>query len=280
MSSLAMDSPEDVSPHWLARLLGLTHSWRVFWQTPTRLRVVTKGQAQNHFAIDLDATPIRGWLFSKLELNSAGQIHYLRGLRAEAAQSLAEQVNRRWLLAIEKLRDDLTQDLAVLEPLAKGIRGSMVSDRYLAALERERLVGWVQQHQTQIKVAQQRVASSHADRFPDLTEKLKRFLPALAAFARDPENMLAERNKRFVDQEWKRWEPFFAVCERTPLTEEQGKAAITMEEATLLVAAAGSGKAPTLVGKVAYMLAKGLESPERFCVWRLTMVRPKKSGSG
>jgi hypothetical protein len=238
MSSLAMDSPEDVSPHWLARLLGLTQSWRVFWQTP-----------------------IRGWLFSKLELTSSGKIHYLRGLRAETAQSLAEQINRRRLLAIEKLRDDLMQYLAVLEPLSNGIRVLLSSERYLAALERERLVGWVQQHQTRIKVAQQRMASPHADRFADLTEKLKRFLPALAAFAREPENMLAERNKRFVDQEWKRWEPFFAVCERTPLTEEQGKAAITIEKATLLGAAAGSGKSSTLVGKVAYMLPMGIAVP-------------------
>ena len=50
--------------------------------------------------------------------------------------------------------------------------------------------------------------------------------------------------------------------EKTPLTDEQRRAAIVMEDRNLLVAAAGSGKTSAVVGKIGYVLKKEICQPE------------------
>ena len=54
--------------------------------------------------------------------------------------------------------------------------------------------------------------------------------------------------------------------ENTPLTDEQRISSIIFEDRNLLVAAAGSGKTSTIVGKVGYALLTGLYKPEEILV--------------
>ncbi len=54
----------------------------------------------------------------------------------------------------------------------------------------------------------------------------------------------------------------FDVIESTPLTQEQRRACISDAAATLVLAGAGAGKTSTLTGRVAFLLANGLASPE------------------
>ena len=250
------------SPHWLAKFLHLTPTWLAHWKGEEQLCVTEKVGSQDYFAIDLKAGVVSGWFFTKLELTDGGDARYLRGMRKVSASELAEQINYRRRQALAKLRADLTHDLTVLQPIFEHIWRAICSAQYLAASERLELEQLARRNVVQIHAAQARVSSPHAKHFQAISEKLTAFLPKLVTFIKRPEEFLDERNKKFVEEEWKRWKPFFAECERTPLTEEQGKAAITMEEATLLVAAAGSGKTSTVVGKVAYMLAKGLARPD------------------
>ncbi|MFK3844752.1 UvrD-helicase domain-containing protein [Stenotrophomonas sp. NPDC078853] len=56
---------------------------------------------------------------------------------------------------------------------------------------------------------------------------------------------------------------FFAKVEKNPLTEEQIHACICMDDAVMVVAAAGSGKTSTMVAKTGYALHQGLATPEQ-----------------
>ena len=56
---------------------------------------------------------------------------------------------------------------------------------------------------------------------------------------------------------------FFAKVEKNPLTDEQIHACICMDDAVMVVAAAGSGKTSTMVAKTGYALHEGLANPEQ-----------------
>jgi DNA helicase-4 len=56
---------------------------------------------------------------------------------------------------------------------------------------------------------------------------------------------------------------FFATVEKNPLTDEQIHACVCMDDAVMVVAAAGSGKTSTMVAKTGYVLLEGLATPEQ-----------------
>lgn len=56
---------------------------------------------------------------------------------------------------------------------------------------------------------------------------------------------------------------FFETVEKNPLTEEQINACICMDEAVMVVAAAGSGKTSTMVAKTGYVLHEGLANVDQ-----------------
>ena len=70
---------------------------------------------------------------------------------------------------------------------------------------------------------------------------------------------LHEHNEEFIKQELIHQADFFDRVEKNPLTKEQRRAAIVMEDHHLLIASAGSGKTSAIVGKIGYALKK------RFC---------------
>lgn len=72
---------------------------------------------------------------------------------------------------------------------------------------------------------------------------------------------LNKRNEEFVAAEEARFAEFFNTVESRPMTGEQRRAAIVMEDNNLLVAAAGSGKTSVIVGKIGYILEKKYCAP-------------------
>jgi len=56
---------------------------------------------------------------------------------------------------------------------------------------------------------------------------------------------------------------FFNTVEKNPLTDEQIHACVCMDDAVMVVAAAGSGKTSTMVAKTGYALHEGLATPEQ-----------------
>ena len=75
-------------------------------------------------------------------------------------------------------------------------------------------------------------------------------------------DLVKDRNRRFVKGEMERYGDFFGSLEKYPLTRKQMEAIVVDEHRNLVIAGAGTGKTSTLVGKVGYLLEKGLVSPD------------------
>ncbi len=74
---------------------------------------------------------------------------------------------------------------------------------------------------------------------------------------------LHEHNEEFIKQELIHQADFFDRVEKNPLTKEQRRAAIVMEDHHLLIASAGSGKTSAIVGKIGYALKKNFCDPSQ-----------------
>ncbi len=66
----------------------------------------------------------------------------------------------------------------------------------------------------------------------------------------------------FVAAELGRWEDFFDTIESKPLTQEQRLSVVVDEDATLVLAGAGSGKTSVITAKAAYLVKAGIRKPE------------------
>ena len=72
-----------------------------------------------------------------------------------------------------------------------------------------------------------------------------------------------ERNEKHLAQQRVARKQFFDTVEKNPLTDEQVHACICMDDAVMVVAAAGSGKTSTMVAKTGYALHEGLATPDQ-----------------
>ena len=70
-------------------------------------------------------------------------------------------------------------------------------------------------------------------------------------------------NEEFLAHQRKACEQFFDSVEKNPLTDEQIRACVCMDDAVMVVAAAGSGKTSTMVAKTGYALHEGLATPDQ-----------------
>ena len=84
----------------------------------------------------------------------------------------------------------------------------------------------------------------------------------IATFQKEPERAREEAKKSFVDSELEAMKPFFDTIESNPLTPEQRMSVVTDEDATLVLAGAGSGKTSVIVAKAAYLIERGIRRPE------------------
>ncbi|WP_169805895.1 UvrD-helicase domain-containing protein [Azohydromonas lata] len=193
------------------------------------------------------------------KLKAAAEAENVRLAKEAETQRLRLQAERHARRI--KLQSDMTACCKDLLSAEKECRDALAADYYLAASDRARLVQQINARSSQLKEGQALLANPEIDDL-EATEPLRKLVQYLTTFLKHHESLLKERNDSFVSKEYARWKIFFDHCETRPLTEEQARAAIVFEENTQLVAAAGSGKTSTIVGKVLYILAKGLASAD------------------
>lgn len=92
-------------------------------------------------------------------------------------------------------------------------------------------------------------------------EATKRIAPIMA-FASDPKQIRDAAIAEFVTTQLLRWEDFFDTVESMPLTPEQRLSIVVDEDATLVLAGAGSGKTSVITAKAAYLVKAGIRKPE------------------
>ncbi|MCY0146831.1 UvrD-helicase domain-containing protein [Hoeflea sp. G2-23] len=92
-------------------------------------------------------------------------------------------------------------------------------------------------------------------------ETVARIAP-VRKFAGDPRTLRANGIAAFVTAELDRWKDFFDTIETKPLTPEQRLSVVVDEDATLVLAGAGSGKTSVITAKAAYLIKAGIRQPK------------------
>lgn len=82
------------------------------------------------------------------------------------------------------------------------------------------------------------------------------------SFAEKPKAIRSAAIDSFVTSELERWKEFFDTIESKPLTPEQRLSVVVDEDATLVLAGAGSGKTSVITAKAAYLVKVGIRRPE------------------
>ena len=95
-----------------------------------------------------------------------------------------------------------------------------------------------------------------------LPEGIQRPLEEVRGFSSNPNQARSDAIDRFVETELKEMTVFFDTVESHPLTPEQRLAVVADEDATLVLAGAGSGKTSVIVAKAAYLIERGIRQPD------------------
>ena len=91
-------------------------------------------------------------------------------------------------------------------------------------------------------------------------EVMSRIAPIME-FASDPNAARDAAIETFVEAQLLRWKDFFDTVESMPLTPEQRLSVVVDEDATLVLAGAGSGKTSVITAKAAYLVKAGIRKP-------------------
>jgi len=94
-----------------------------------------------------------------------------------------------------------------------------------------------------------------------LSEEQQRLIDTVRAFQTAPEDARRTAIQRFIEYDLADMKGFFDTIEKNPLTPEQRLAVVTDEDATLVLAGAGSGKTSVIVAKAAYLIERGIRPP-------------------
>ena len=74
------------------------------------------------------------------------------------------------------------------------------------------------------------------------------------------------KNKRFIKEEIIKYDYLFSNINGYSLDKEQRVAIVTDEVNSLIIAGAGSGKSLTMIGKIRYLMEKGIKEDEILCI--------------
>ncbi|MFZ3584938.1 UvrD-helicase domain-containing protein [Loktanella sp. DJP18] len=92
-------------------------------------------------------------------------------------------------------------------------------------------------------------------------DKVMSRIAPIMAFASDPNAARDASIEAFVEAQLLRWKDFFDTVESMPLTPEQRLSVVVDEDATLVLAGAGSGKTSVITAKAAYLVKAGIRMP-------------------
>lgn len=244
-------------PSLWARLF-LSENWRLILSASSRDRIRLRRATEDEIQC-LEITSVsstKALLWHTVEIRSKGRIDALSGLTAKMAQTLRDDLLAFVNQHLAELIDSDKEHLREVDTKILAITDS--NRQYLAHADVSRAIASVPGTASQ--------ALSHplfdALLIPD---SLRAYLPTSFSMLSDP-SVRSRYNENFVVHEMQKFDGFFSNLGGFSLSKEQREACIRLEDNNLLVASAGSGKSATMVGKVAYVLEKGLYHPSEILV--------------
>ena len=174
----------------------------------------------------------------------------LHGARRSYAATFAEEVEHAWAEFNLSL---LEQQAVLIERLRGEFAKLQYPARYPAACELAPFLNKVRALDSALlsKLRPGAIGSEAVAR-----------ISILRGFAADPGRQRDAAIEAFVAAELKRYQEFFDTIESKPLTLEQRLSVVVDEDATLVLAGAGSGKTSVITAKAAYLVKSGIRRPE------------------
>ena len=202
---------------------------------------------------DLGEAPAlrKGALGTTLSLQSTGQSNViLRGAGHADARAFADRVKAAWVSfntgAFDREAHRFDRLNAAVSELAR-------PSRYPAACSLALVLQDARSLDTTLlsKLRSEAIGTDRAER-----------VALVRKFVADPRAARANAISVFVAAELDRWKQFFDTIESKPLTAEQRLSVVVDEDATLVLAGAGSGKTSVITAKTAYLVKAGIRKPE------------------
>jgi DNA helicase-4 len=193
----------------------------------------------------------RGMLSSSFSLDLAGgeQI-ILPAVSKAAAISFAEAVGQAW----SKFNlGELAKEEERIQRLLQSLEKLQAPERYPSAFHIDPLA------REALDLTDRVLSKLNAEA---VGEKTMRRIAPILSFSADPAKAREAAIERFVDAQLDRWKTFLDTVESMPLTPEQRLSVVVDEDATLVLAGAGSGKTSVITAKAAYLVKAGIRSPE------------------
>ncbi|MEM7602955.1 MAG: UvrD-helicase domain-containing protein [Verrucomicrobiota bacterium] len=201
---------------------------------------------------DIASAPVitRGFGGSDLTIQCEdGSSTLLKGASPQKARAFAKAIETDWIAYIaERFEARRSEIDAVLDAIAE-----------LATPTRYHSACLVSPHLE----AARRLEESLLARIPSaaISEDANRQIEAIGGFLRDAGKMRDQAISMFQAQQLSTWEDFFDTFESNPLTPEQRTAIIADEDATLVLAGAGSGKTSVITAKAGYLIKSKTRAP-------------------
>ncbi len=174
----------------------------------------------------------------------------LRGAKRRDALVFSNQVEKAWVeynvSALEREADRFSQLHAAVTALAR-------PTRYPAACAVQVILDEARSLDDAVlsKLRAEAIGSEAAS-----------LVAEVRTFVADPRRIRNTAIELFVIAELERWKDFFDTIESKPLTHEQRLSVVVDEDATLVLAGAGSGKTSVITAKAAYLAKAGIRSPD------------------
>lgn len=265
------------SPGFFGALITGAGRWEL---TLAQRSLHCSGMGGNHTSIDFesihDAIENPGLIWNEIIIKSGAVEIRLDGLTKSSTKQLLEAIRSRvsdaQLEVVQSHVSDvqlgkINENRDFVSIAASSFEHLLNRPRYLAHYDLTRWLDHIQKRHG--KSAQSVFQTLQSPLFPwdRAPEALRQqFKTIQLALGDNSAKAIQERNNKFVNSELLEFEQFFKQVEKTPLTEEQAKAAVVMEDRNLLIAAAGSGKTSSVVGKIGYALKRDLVKPEQILV--------------
>ena len=192
----------------------------------------------------------KGLLSSSLALDLGGGRNLtLPAVETSAARKFADAAANAWT---DFNREELEKEDVAVRRILQALDALKVPDAYTAACHVAPLARDAADLNSRV------LSKLNAEAVGD--KVMSRIAP-IKAFASDPNAVRDASIAEFVEAQLLRWKDFFDTVESMPLTPEQRLSVVVDEDATLVLAGAGSGKTSVITAKAAYLVKAEIRKP-------------------